>query len=377
MKRTSKKMLALVLTFAMALTLIPASAENSQQDGQVLDAVYTPVEFFRDEGRMSSNAENNHATFTIPLDGGIRLAFDRPAISSFFPDQISFAITLHDAATGDLIGGYTNRADGELVTQSHSFFRVSEGQEVFVRVRNSATTVLAWDAFDYSVTATFAEHTGRFEIEPNNTIATATNIVTDAYVIGNLSNRDDVDWFRFTLEEIAGVTLTFRNPNLENEGTRWAINVFDAEEFALFDFVAQSNTPVRTLPQNPHVLPAGTYYVRVRNASTSGANSDRLVRQDYRLTVNTESVDFCRDCGRHDGCICVETVPCWNCEADVFTPFCGQCGSPVSGPPLPGDCGCVLHMLVPDGGRPSIQDALQILRFLVGLPNVIDGTLTT
>ncbi|MCL2754704.1 MAG: hypothetical protein FWD35_03170 [Oscillospiraceae bacterium] len=373
--KSRKRLLALALSLALVLALVPASAQDFSAQVVQAQSASEPTEIFKDTGAMARDVSNDHDSFTIPEDGGVWLYLTRPAeITGVNNAGIVFEISLIDSETDDVITSYrTTAATGSLESNGGAFYRVKAGQEVYVRVANVATRATTWSGFDYIVSATYVEEDGTHALKPNQTRAEATPIATDEAVNANLNTRDDVHWFVFELEETAGITITFSNPNLERSGSRWAVHVFTAEEFAQFDFLASSDVPIRTLPEKPHVLPAGTYYVRVRGGSTLSSSHEVLLGANFRLTVNTERVDFCRDCGGHDTCTCVETVPCWNCEADVFTPFCGECGSPVSGPPLPGDCGCTLHMLAVDR-RPQIDDALAILRYIIGLPNKIDGS---
>jgi hypothetical protein len=114
-----------------------------------------------------------------------------------------------------------------------------------------------------------------------------------------------------------------------------------------------------------------------------------------RFAEHCRCAELCEDCGRlPDKCSCAAVVPtCEECESHECPPlptectFDCECDCPplptkctFDCPPLPTECtfdcecDCTLKALATDG-KPSIQDALQILRFLVGLPNVINNTL--
>jgi uncharacterized repeat protein (TIGR02543 family) len=72
-------------------------------------------------------------------------------------------------------------------------------------------------------------------------------------------------------------------------------------------------------------------------------------------------------------CVCTELFPCTGCGTLIRTNFCGMCGTPAPGVASPPCSTCPLRMLALNG-EPEVKDAIQILRFLLDLPNVIDGT---
>jgi len=51
-----------------------------------------------------------------------------------------------------------------------------------------------------------------FELEPNNTTSAATDIAAGSTVVGTLSSKNDVDWFKFLAGNAGSVTINFKSP---------------------------------------------------------------------------------------------------------------------------------------------------------------------
>jgi hypothetical protein len=88
------------------------------------------------------------------------------------------------------------------------------------------------------------------------------------------------------------------------------------------------------------------------------------------ISPDMTTAPSCHGCRKAIGaCECTPCVKCGNAVAEFF---CGLCGTPTPEATTPAGCSCKLKMLA--NGNISVNDAIEILKHVVGLPNVIDGT---
>ena len=118
------------------------------------------------------------------------------------------------------------------------------------------------------------------ETEPNENLATATEIPFNTAVEGNLSSSTDKDWYKFSLAEDGIVSISFTHEKIDNSVTYWYIAVYKADGSTYYNNVetyhpVYGNADV-TLPDMG--LPAGDYYILVFPYSYSNLK--------YAITVN-------------------------------------------------------------------------------------------
>ncbi|MCL2036863.1 MAG: hypothetical protein FWG83_05715 [Oscillospiraceae bacterium] len=238
---------------------------------------------------------------------------------------------------GVVLFSFTSKGNASSFSGNDSINDYLDAGVYYVRV-NKGNTSTSRSEVDYTLTVNYELNEGQFEIEPNNTKELATAIEIDTEVVGNLSSTNDVDWYKFTITEQSLISVTFANPNLETNSARWSISLFDSVDFSLGTFDARSDTPVRTVPETAFNLPEGTYYIRIQIGGSSGLLANPLVHENYKLTVNTEKIEYCSVCKRPiENCICVDVL---------------------------GD--------IDGNGVVAIADALEILKYLAGMNSQVE-----
>ncbi|GHV10795.1 hypothetical protein FACS1894219_00900 [Clostridia bacterium] len=138
----------------------------------------------------------------------------------------------------------------------------------YIKVKASS-----YDATDYKLTVNYTPNSGDFEIENNDTKENATLIDNNA-LIGNLSSKEDVDWYKFTLVADGKVSFTFKHENLIGFEF-WKVELSDSESNIIASINVRGNDV--TLNSTANYIIKGTYYVRVRASSYDAA--------DYKLTI--------------------------------------------------------------------------------------------
>lgn len=121
------------------------------------------------------------------------------------------------------------------------------------------------------------------ETENNNSQSTADTIQPNQSINGNISSRDDVDWYKVTLNSDCYISLTLSHSYIDSGYGYWEINFFNASKSINHTMVVEGNsTSKRTCRIG---LPRGTYYIQV-------SDEYRQSSINYNLRVNYVSVDY-------------------------------------------------------------------------------------
>ncbi|HHV11255.1 MAG TPA: hypothetical protein GXX75_13380 [Clostridiales bacterium] len=117
-----------------------------------------------------------------------------------------------------------------------------------------------------------------YETEYNDIYSSANYMELNNSYQGNLSSREDVDYYMFTLNNSGRVQLNFVNPPGEQSYT-WKVRLLAVNEYGeekIYDYIETGNKANNNT--NTWRLPAGTYYIKI-GTSYSYSNTD------YKLTV--------------------------------------------------------------------------------------------
>ncbi|MDR0219975.1 MAG: hypothetical protein LBI54_01045 [Lachnospiraceae bacterium] len=146
---------------------------------------------------------------------------------------------------------------------------------------------------DYHLTALFEASTnGNFEVEANNSAATANPISwLQTPVTGNLHTSADVDHYEFTVAKAGDFYLRFTHENLGSAGTNrgWKVELYNEVGGGLGFLEATMNSTgmVPTLDSAKASLSPGRYFAKVTRLDGSNAanvHSDA----DYSLSVRSD-----------------------------------------------------------------------------------------
>lgn len=167
---------------------------------------------------------------------------------------------------------------GEKVSTNMNRFRLPAGS-YYVEVRKRDYADLS--DTDYSLTVKYTkEAADSFEQEFNNSITNANKIKTNQSYTGNLCNRDDVDYYKFTLENSGNIIVNIKN-SADLGSNRWTNSLYwvdgDGNNVLLdaFDTGERASTNM-----NKYRVPAGTYYIEIRKRDYAD-----FTNTDYKMTV--------------------------------------------------------------------------------------------
>jgi len=134
--------------------------------------------------------------------------------------------------------------------------------------------------------------TSEWEIEGNNTVATATTVNVNKTYKGSIWHTDDVDYYKFTTTENGYIKIDFEHELFDSTSDYWRIRLYDSTGVNLvaggtsnYDYFGVTGINSRT-PSNIG-LPAGTYYIKIANYEYSQLGHDN----NYSLKINFTKAD--------------------------------------------------------------------------------------
>ena len=131
----------------------------------------------------------------------------------------------------------------------------------------------------YTMTLLFEQEDDSFETEPNDSLTDqAMTINLDKAYTGNLTNDDDVDYYKFSIPEKRKVSVTFTHDKTSGSDTYWNVTLFGDSDGSILEFNSSGETA--SILSDSVRLPAGNYYIRVKDYRWSDI--------DYTLCVNSE-----------------------------------------------------------------------------------------
>lgn len=127
-----------------------------------------------------------------------------------------------------------------------------------------------------------AESAAEYEQENNDSSRTANLLEKGVKYIGNLSNSEDVDWYKVVLEEKGIIDTELWIP--ENVGSRAVeITLYDSDLNEIYTEITDTDSYYTSGKKS---VRAGTYYVCVKRGGYPGLDST----YDYRIQVNAAVV---------------------------------------------------------------------------------------
>ena len=127
------------------------------------------------------------------------------------------------------------------------------------------------------------------EMEDNGSIEEATEIDCGSEVEGNISDEDDLDYYKFTISAPGKVTITFQHENLMDTERFWVAKIYDEKTNSLLQLDSYG---IDITKESAEVgLAAGTYYVKI-NSDDAEYSGYYYNASTYRFVVNYESSDI-------------------------------------------------------------------------------------
>lgn len=113
----------------------------------------------------------------------------------------------------------------------------------------------------YIMTVLFVEENDSYEDEPNDDLSQAMAINLNKQYTGNLTNENDIDYYKFNIKNKKKVWLNFQHNKTNERETLWKISLFDDSDGSLLEF--DSTGENANITSYSVRLPAGNYYIRI------------------------------------------------------------------------------------------------------------------
>ena len=131
----------------------------------------------------------------------------------------------------------------------------------------------------YTISAVFETEDDSYEDEPNDDLSSnAMSISLDKEYTGNLTAKDDVDYYKFSLSEKRKVWIDFSHQKTSINNPLWTVSLLGDAEGSIIEFEASGENA--SIVSNCARLPAGNYYFKVKSYYWSDI--------DYSFCVNSQ-----------------------------------------------------------------------------------------
>ena len=239
-------------------------------------------------GSLKSASDLNYYKITVPYHGSLVLSFSVGSATN----SGNWAILLYDKNEKQLQMGRVG-SGGEVInsirTNKLDKLRLPPG-DYYIKVAPYNSS--AFSGTNYTIYADYtAERSARFEREFNDSQSDATNILINAPVTGNLSDADDIDYFRFGVSEYNDLRIEFTTPDNINQDM-WTIYLQDSKGGVATYYAGGSGGAVngkRTFVSPEMTLEHGIYYIVIYPYSQDSSESVLYSNSDYILTVHSDT----------------------------------------------------------------------------------------
>ncbi len=266
MKRIVSLVLCIVLLLGVA---VPVMADGSNKAISVNKDITDSLQSKSEEDVFTFSLKHNglmELQIKYNASGGYRLKLYRMTDEGWRENQSAFFYSSSNSA-------------GMTVTKSANRIRVPAGEYKLVVLY---TDKLITD--NYTVRVNFTdEYGGPYEIAPNAEAYNATALTLNKTIYGNLDDSEDIDYFKFTLNDYGyvdtrlrydpdgGYRLTLYYLNEGGQLSKYEDTFFYTNSTTATDTIEKAMTPMRLWP--------GTFYLKVNK-------NDKLSNEDYAITVN-------------------------------------------------------------------------------------------
>jgi len=222
-------------------------------------------------GRIDSRSDLDYFSFSASRGGIPSVAMDVPT-NSTVPDY--FTLSLLDA-NGQSAGRYQTGND-----KSMSFGVASSGIYYLKMTGASSAFSAQYDSGEYKLTTSLVEVSADgFESESNNSIDAADDITLGAAIKGQLSTKDDQDYFRVTATSAGILSVTMDVPTNRSLVEFFTLGLYDDAGNNLGQYQTGKDLTV-----NFGVAALGTYYLKMTDASSGFSVSHDS--GEYTLTTS-------------------------------------------------------------------------------------------
>lgn len=221
-------------------------------------------------GNLKDEEDVDYYKIQLEKKGKIVLNFKHPKIDS---DYGLWNISLQGTDEAEKINMNVTGEEADIISNT---IRVAPGT-YYIRISQYSSE---YSSEKYTFLVDYEEEGEYYETEPNDDLASqAMKIKANKTYVGNISDSEDADYYKFILKEKRKVCLKFTHAKLSEDDTLWQVDLLGDEEGRLTDIYSTGQTA--KLYSDYVRIPAGTYYIRIAPYGSQWSDID------YRISVIT------------------------------------------------------------------------------------------
>ncbi|MBO8464318.1 MAG: hypothetical protein IAC13_10345 [Firmicutes bacterium] len=286
---------------AVLVAYVPAGTYELDFSGKAVCQINFIVDSINDEIENNDSFDTANQLYLNLNKNGICEGQDYFKIEVMKPGLLSFQVkgTPLLSYSKASITVYKKELDGNLSKVLSDSSRYSDSSFTLSTRRISVTEGTYYIKLDYSgykysyvLHNTFVEaNTGNYEIEDNNVPISATDIMLNTEINGNLESKEDIDWYHIknATSQLLQVVL---GTERETKKAVYDVTLYKLEnnEYKEVDnFVSITNNVAHYGEQI--YAEEGDYYIKIKKGKASIDNIT-LSNKDYTIKVNTKTISF-------------------------------------------------------------------------------------
>lgn len=229
-------------------------------------------------GSLNSDEDVDYYKMYLRQKGRVSIKFTHTKLDK---DETFWVISLLSKEENNIIEMNVSGKNAELTSNT---VRVSSG---FYYIKVSSN--YHYSNEKYTLTVLFDEEDDSYENEPNDNLSEeAMNISLNKKYTGNLSSKDDIDYYKFSIDEKRKVWIDFLHDKTSESNTLWKISLFGDSDQTLLEF--DSSGENAKITSDSLRLPAGNYYIRINDYYWSNIDYTFYVHSQ-KEEANSENED--------------------------------------------------------------------------------------
>ena len=203
-------------------------------------------------GHLDDEDDNDYYKLKLNKKGKIVLKLTHPKMDD---SDVFWDVSL--LGEGENVRLNMKSRGGDVDTLS-SPIRVMPGV-YYIRINN-----YRYSSEKYTLTVSFQEEDDSYENEPNDDLSSQAMVINlNKEYTGNLTNENDVDYYKFSIREKRKIWITFSHNKTSTDDILWKILLFDDTDGYLLNF---SSTGTNASISSDCVrLPPGNYYIKIES----------------------------------------------------------------------------------------------------------------
>lgn len=219
-------------------------------------------------GKLADEKDVDYYMFTLQDKGSISIDFNHTKMDSDYNYWEVFLLSEKDETLIKL------QSSGSEVDTTSNKVRVGAGKYYLKVISNY------YSDERYVFKINYKDENDSYETEPNNNLTSQANIVQlNQEYIGNISDDEDVDYYKFSIDKKMKLNIQFKHEKLASEQDLWKISLLGESTTPISEFVSMGNE-ITKKSLNVRLAP-GSYYIKIEGSYYKS-------NEDYSFTIYAE-----------------------------------------------------------------------------------------